>query len=78
MKLLLQFPYALLAGLVAARALPPQRSTAGLDVQLISIGNTMVKAVITNTGSTDVRLLTDGTFLDPAPVHKFHVSSSGT
>jgi deuterolysin len=76
MKLSIPTSFALLAGLVSASAVPQKRNS-GLDVKLTAVGNTKIKAIITNTGSTDFRLLTDGTLLDSAPVRKFHVSSSG-
>jgi hypothetical protein len=54
----------------------PLNRAPALDVKLTAIGNTKIKVVITNTGSSSYRLLADGTFLDRAPVKKFHVSTS--
>lgn len=48
-----------------------------LDVQLTSLGNSKVKAVVTNKGDSSYNLFYKGTFLDTAPVDKFHVSTAG-
>jgi deuterolysin len=50
-----------------------------LDVKLTSLGNSKVKAEITNNGASSYNLFYKGTFLDTeAPVDKFHVSTSGS
>jgi len=49
-----------------------------LDVKLTSLGNSKVKAEITNNGDASYNLFYKGTFLDTeAPVDKFHVSTAG-
>jgi len=48
-----------------------------LDVKLTSIGHSKVKAVVTNNGEASYNLFYKGTFLDTAPVDKFHVSTAG-
>jgi hypothetical protein len=48
-----------------------------LDVKLTATGNTIVKASITNTGSTPLNLFNKGTFLDSAAVEKVTVSADG-
>jgi deuterolysin len=62
---------------ISAHALPPklERRTSGLDIKIDVVDNTMVKAAITNTGSSTLRLLNEGTILDSAPVRKMRVSS---
>ncbi|KAG9689955.1 neutral protease 2-like protein, partial [Aureobasidium melanogenum] len=50
-----------------------------LDVKLTSLGNSKVKAVVTNNGDASYNLFYKGTFLDTeAPVDKFHVSTAET
>lgn len=65
---------ATLAVAVSAKAV--KRDAAGLDIQLTSAGNTLVKAVITNKNSIGVALLNKGTILDPAHVEKITVSGN--
>lgn len=66
-----------LATLGAARVLD-QRAT-GLSVSLTAEGNSKVKATVTNTGTTDLNLLSVGTMLDTAEaVEKVKVYSAGT
>lgn len=50
---------------------------ADLDVQLRSVGNTLVKAIITNNGDREISLLNRNSFLDPAPVNKVQISKDG-
>lgn len=66
-----------LAALVSSKAIKLEKRAPALDMKLSSQGNTLVKAVITNTGASDVNLLNKGTFLDKAPVEKVTVSSNG-
>lgn len=54
-----------------------EKRAPALDVKLSAQGNTLVKAVITNTGASDINLLNKGTFLDKAAVEKVTVSSDG-
>ncbi|THW68923.1 hypothetical protein D6D19_08697 [Aureobasidium pullulans] len=48
-----------------------------LDVTLTPLGNTKVKAAVTNNGDVSYNLFYKGTFLDEAPVDKLHVTSAG-
>jgi len=48
-----------------------------LALKLESIGNTEVRATLTNRGATDLKLLTMGTFLDSNPVEKVSVHTAG-
>ncbi|KEQ87884.1 hypothetical protein M438DRAFT_403200, partial [Aureobasidium pullulans EXF-150] len=47
-----------------------------LDVTLTPLGNTKVKAAVTNNGDVSYNLFYKGTFLDEAPVDKLHVTST--
>jgi hypothetical protein len=68
---------ATLAALVSSKAIKLEKRAPALDVKLSAQGNTLVKAVITNTGSDAINLLNKGTFLDNAAVEKVTVSSDG-
>lgn len=61
---------ALLASLASAASM---KRTSPLDVQLEQVGNSGVKATITNTGASDLKVLKTGTILDSAPVEKVQV-----
>lgn len=61
----------------AASALSIQQRASPLSVKLEMVGNSEVKATITNTGSENVRLLRTGTILDSAAVEKTNVFSGG-
>ena len=70
----------LLASLAAITSLASAIAVSGLDkrespfeVKLEKVGNTVVKATVTNTGASDVKVLKTGTFLDDAPVEKVQV-----
>lgn len=67
-----------LATLATASVLTQKRIHDGLDIKIVAVGNTEVKAIITNIGATALRLLKEGTILDQAPVEKFHVHSVNT
>ncbi|KAI0434168.1 neutral protease 2-like protein [Xylaria sp. FL1042] len=62
---------ALLASLASAASLG--KRAAPLDVQLEQVGNSAIKATITNTGAEDLKVLKTGTILDSAPVEKVQV-----
>lgn len=75
------FTLSTVAALAAMANAAPQfweRSTSALDVSLTANGNTEVTAVITNTGATDLNLLTAGSILDASPVEKVSLFSAGT
>lgn len=60
---------------VAVAAPTPDANTSGLTVDLKLISNTEVKAVITNTGKDELKLLSAGTILSKAPTEKVAVFS---
>jgi Deuterolysin metalloprotease (M35) family len=66
---------ALLSGVVTSSVLLRQRSL--LDVHLKSVGNTAVVATVKNNGSKNLRLLSEGTLFDTAPVQKLSVKGAG-
>lgn len=60
-----------------ATAAPQKRAPSPLNVELGMVGNSEVKATVTNTGESTLKLFKTGTFLDTAPVEKAHVVSNG-
>ncbi|KAM5382535.1 hypothetical protein ACJZ2D_002539 [Fusarium nematophilum] len=66
-----------LASMAVAAPLADKRAPTPLDVQLQMQGNSKVKAVITNNGKNNLKLLKSGTFLDTAAVEKAQVFSGG-
>ncbi|KAF6826621.1 deuterolysin metalloprotease [Colletotrichum plurivorum] len=54
-----------------------KRDTSPLDVKLEVVGNSGVKAVLTNTGESALKLFKTGSILDSAPVEKVEVFTSG-
>jgi hypothetical protein len=67
------FAVAAVASLANAVSLDFAKRDSALDVKLELTGNTAVKAVITNTGSEDLKVLKTGSFLDSAAVEKAEV-----
>ncbi|EOD48721.1 putative neutral protease 2 protein [Neofusicoccum parvum UCRNP2] len=67
MKFFLQFCVAALVAVAACSRI------ASLDVSLTSTGNTLIQAVLTNTGNIDLNLLNKGTILGDAPVKKVYI-----
>jgi deuterolysin len=67
------FAVAAVASLANAVSLDFAKRDSALDVKLELTGNTAVKAVITNTGSEDLKVLKTGSFLDNAAVEKVEV-----
>jgi deuterolysin len=63
---------------VSSRSLGLVKRTSPLEVTLTPTGNTNFVASITNTGDTDLNLLTYGSILDNAPVQKVNVFASST
>lgn len=49
-----------------------------LKVEIQSVGNSAVKAVITNTGSEPIKLMKTGSILDKTAVEKAEIFSGGT
>ncbi|KAH6894465.1 Deuterolysin metalloprotease family-domain-containing protein [Thelonectria olida] len=64
-----------LASLAAAAPMVEKRASSGLDVSLQMDGNSKVKAVITNNGNKNLKVLKSGTFLDSSAVEKAEVYS---
>ncbi|TLD28017.1 neutral protease [Venturia nashicola] len=77
MRFTSQIAIASLAALVSSKAIKLEKRAPALDVKLSPQGNSVVKAVMTNTGASDINLLNKGTFLDKAAVEKVAVSSDG-
>ncbi|KAI1506414.1 neutral protease 2-like protein [Biscogniauxia marginata] len=63
----------LLATVASAASVSLNKRETPLDIKLEMIGNTGVKASITNTGSSSLKVFKTGTFLDSAPVEKVKV-----
>ncbi|KAI1632752.1 neutral protease 2-like protein [Biscogniauxia mediterranea] len=63
----------LLATAASAVSVGLNKRESPLDIKLQMIGNTGVKATITNTGSASLKVFKTGTFLDSAPVEKVKV-----
>lgn len=79
MRLFSQLSIASLVALASSTAIPLERRAEVpqvLDVKLVSAGNTLLKAVITNTGLQDLNLFNKGTFLDSGAVEKVSVSTN--
>ncbi|KPM39605.1 Neutral protease 2 [Neonectria ditissima] len=68
-----------LASLVVAAPAVYRRAPTGLGVELQMQGNSKVKAIITNNGKNNLKVLKSGTFLDTSAVEKAQVfSTNGT
>lgn len=70
------FCTAALASLVSSTAIEFTKRDSSLQVELTPVGNSKVKASVTNVGSQGYNLLYKGSFLDEAPVDKLTVSSA--
>jgi deuterolysin len=64
------------SSMAAAVPLSGQRVPTPLNVELEMQGNSKIKAVVTNNGSRNLKLLRVGTFLDEAPVERAQVYSA--
>ncbi|KAF2501963.1 neutral protease 2-like protein [Lophium mytilinum] len=79
MKTLTQLSMAAFVALASATAIDVNKRASPLSVELSAVGNTEVKVAVTNTGSTELNLLSKGTFLDEVqPVQKLKVFSANT
>lgn len=67
----------LVSALATAAMAAPSKAPTPLDVKLERSGNSEVKAVITNVGKNNLKLLKSGTFLDTAAVEKATVTKDG-
>lgn len=75
MKVLASLPF--LAALARAVSVDLEKRASPLDVKLEMVGNSAVKATVTNTGSTNLKVFKTGSFLDEAAVEKADVFSGG-
>ena len=66
-----------LASLAVAAPAVHKRAPTPLDVKLELQGNSKVKAIITNNGKNNLKVLKSGTFLDTSAVEKAQVYSGG-
>ena len=62
-----------LASLAGAVSVDLARRDSPLEVKLEMVGNTVVKASITNNGNTDLKIFKTGSILDSTPVEKVGV-----
>ena len=69
---------ALFASAVAALSVDLTRRGSPLDVQIEVVDNTNVVATITNTGTTDLKVLRTGSILDDAALEKSQVFAGCT
>ncbi|KAI1291542.1 neutral protease [Xylaria venustula] len=63
----------LLASVASAASIDNAKRSSPLDVKIEMVGNSGIKASITNTGATDLKVLKTGTLLDKAPIEKVKV-----
>ena len=77
MKLLTSVTMLASVALAVPRSLSTRQTNGSpLDVRIEMDGNSRVKAVLTNNGDKELRLLKTGTFLDQSPVEKAKVYTS--
>ncbi|KAF2140763.1 uncharacterized protein K452DRAFT_288850 [Aplosporella prunicola CBS 121167] len=76
MKFFTKLSLAALVSLASSASLNLNKRESPLDVKLEMVGNTAVKATVTNNGATDLNLLKKGTFMDSAPVEKVEIYSA--
>ena len=69
---------AALAAPVASLAIRAPEQVPDLDVALSQVGNSLVRAVVTNGGSETLTLLNHNFFSDVAPIKKVSVFREGT
>lgn len=70
-------PLVSLAVIASAVVVDITKRDSPLDVKLEMVGNTAVKAAITNTGDSDLKIFKTGTFLDNSAVEKVEVFQGG-
>ena len=75
MKLFVRIPP--LASLAGAVSVNLARRDSPLEVKLEMVGNSAVKASITNNGEAELKLFKTGSILDSAPVEKVGVFQAG-
>lgn len=69
---------AALATMASAATIPVGKPITPLDVKIEMVGNTGVKASITNTGSEDLKVFKTGSFLDKRPTEKVKVTQNNS
>ncbi|KAI5863803.1 Deuterolysin metalloprotease family-domain-containing protein [Durotheca rogersii] len=67
----------LFAFVASALSINVAKRDSPLDVKLEMVGNTAVKASITNTGATDLKIFKTGTLLDNSPTEKIDIYQDG-
>lgn len=66
-----------LASIASSTAVNLNKRETPLDVKLEMVGNTEVKATVTNTGASPLKVFKTGTFLDSSPIEKVEIYSPG-
>jgi deuterolysin len=66
-----------LVSLASALSVDLGKRATPLDVKLELVGNTAVKATITNKGAEDIKVFKTGTFLDKTATEKVEVFQAG-
>jgi deuterolysin len=66
-----------LAAMADAVAVNPIKEKSPLVVKIDRVGNSEVKATVTNTGDVALRVLRTGSILDSSPIEKVKVSQGG-
>lgn len=66
-----------MASIALAAPSMEKRAPTPLKVELELLGNSEVKATVTNTGKKNLKVLKAGTLLDDAPVEKAQVYTGG-
>ncbi|RYP92462.1 hypothetical protein DL770_001408 [Monosporascus sp. CRB-9-2] len=74
MKLIASLPYLAALANAAAVKLGQRAALSPLDVKIEMVGNSQIKASITNTGDSALRVFKTGSILDPRPIEKVKVS----
>ncbi|RYO85049.1 hypothetical protein DL764_009234 [Monosporascus ibericus] len=77
MKLLASFPYLAALANAAAVELDQRATPSPLDFKIEMVGNSQIKASITNTGNSALRVFKTGSILDSRPIEKVKVSHGG-
>lgn len=70
--------FSLLASVASAISVDVNKRDTPLDVKLEVVGNSGIKASITNAGSAALKLFKTGTILDDFPVEKVELHTAGT
>ena len=73
MKFTTSIPF--LAALAQAISVDVEKRASPLDVKLEMVGNSAVKATVTNTGASNLKIFKTGSFLDETAVEKVDVFS---